>query len=56
MKQSNHVFLTLEPHELEVVVHDYLKRKGILKEIPKDAEYRLFDSVEVCIEYMWGDV
>lgn len=55
MKKRKHVFITLEPREVEEIVHFYLKRKGELKTIPGIAIYSLFDDTEVCIEYSWNE-
>ena len=54
MEKTHHVFITVKEEELFKVIHEYFKRIGALKDVPKDAEFRPFDeNVEVCLEYQW---
>ena len=56
MEKTHHVFITVKGDELFQLVHEDLKRRGILKNIPKDAEMNPFDdNVEVCLEYSWEE-
>ena len=56
MEKTHHVFITVKEDELFQLVHEDLKRRGILKNIPKDAEMNPFDdNVEVCLEYSWEE-
>ena len=56
MEKTHHVFITVKEEELFKVIHEYFKRIGALKDVPKDAEFRPFDeNVEVCLEYQWEE-
>lgn len=56
MEKTHNVFITVKEEELFKVIHEYFKRIGALKDVPKDAEFRPFDeNVEVCLEYQWEE-
>jgi hypothetical protein len=56
MEKTHHVFITVKGDELEEIVHNYLKKKGVLKNIPTQAEFQVFDNhYEVCLEYQWDE-
>lgn len=55
MKKTHSVFFDLPFDELMDLVHPILKRKGLLKDIPNDADRSLFDGGEMTIEYHWED-
>jgi len=57
MEKTHHVFITVKGEELERIVHNHLKSKGVLKNIPSNAERTSFyEGYEVCLEYQWDDL
>lgn len=53
MLKEYSVFLTAKDEELGEILHREFKRRGMLKDVPADAERELFEG-EVSIEYKWS--
>lgn len=53
MLKEYSIFLTVKDDELSEILHKEFKRRGLLKDIPSNAERELFEG-EVSIEYKWA--
>lgn len=56
MKKEHSVFIILDSWEILKILHPYLRRKGLLKDIPKDVEPESSIDIErISIEYNWDE-
>lgn len=55
MKKEYSVFVILNPQELIDLLHPILKRKGLLKGIPNNADCTPFEAITTSIEYHWEE-
>ena len=53
MKKNYSIFIDLTSEEIVALVHPILKRKGLLKDVPKGVEPKPLDANELAIEYNW---
>jgi hypothetical protein len=53
MLKEYSIFLTAKDEELAEILHREFKRRGLLKDVPAEAERELFEG-EVSIEYKWS--
>jgi hypothetical protein len=53
MLKEYSIFLTAKDEELGDILHREFKRRGLLKDVPVNAERELFEG-EVSIEYKWS--
>ena len=55
MEKTHSVFITVDGDDLEKIIHNFCKAKGLLKDVPFRAEKRLFNQAEVTLEYTWDE-
>jgi len=56
MKKESSVFIVLEKDEVLDILHSYIKRRGLLKDIPKSTDPVPFDDIgQISMEYHWEE-
>ena len=56
MKKEHSIFIVLENDEVLDILHSYIKRKGLLKDIPKNIDPVPFDDISrISMEYHWEE-
>jgi hypothetical protein len=55
MKKEHSVFICLSSDEISELLQPVFKRKGWLKDIPKDADIKELDEVDFNVEYHWEE-